>query len=93
MIFFVHVGYNLAKEIPEPRELTMKYIKHITKNSSSMFIGAVNDREILDIVKTFKNKKSTDCFDIDMVLVKSIIQGLKFFRPQAGFPAQQLSVG
>ena len=39
-----------------------------------MFIGAVNDREILDIVKTFKNKKSTDCFDIDMVLVKSIIE-------------------
>ncbi len=39
-----------------------------------MFIGAVDDREILDIVKTFKNKKSTDCLDIDMVLVKSIIE-------------------
>ena len=39
--------------------------EHFTKNS--MFIGAVNDREILDIVKTLKNKKSTDCFDIKIV--------------------------
>ena len=39
-----------------------------------MFVSAVNDREIIDIVKTLKNKKSTDCFDIDMTLVKSIIE-------------------
>ncbi len=70
---FVHVGYNLAKQIPEPI-IKNEIDKHIIKNSSSMFISAVGDREILDIVKTFKNKKSTDCFDIDMVLVKSIIE-------------------
>lgn len=30
---------------------------------------AVTCREIPDIVKTLKNKKSTDCFGIDMILV------------------------
>lgn len=33
-----------------------------------MFINAVNDREILDIVKTFQKKTSTNCFVIDMVI-------------------------
>lgn len=32
-----------AKEIPEPR-INNEIDKHITKNSSSMFIGAVNDK-------------------------------------------------
>uniref|UniRef100_A0A669C5X4 Reverse transcriptase domain-containing protein n=1 Tax=Oreochromis niloticus TaxID=8128 RepID=A0A669C5X4_ORENI len=71
--FFVNVGFNLAKEIPESRN-NNDLNKHITQNVSSMFIGAVTHREIINIVKTFKNKKSTDCFGIDMKLVKSIIE-------------------
>lgn len=71
--FFVNVGFNLAKEIPESRN-NNDLNKHITQNVSSMFIGAVTHREIINIVKTFKNKKSTDCFGIDMTLVKSIIE-------------------
>lgn len=35
-----------------------------------MVIGVTTHNEILDIVKTLKNKKYTDCYGIDMKLVK-----------------------
>ncbi len=39
-----------------------------------MFIRGVDEKEILDIVNNCKNKYSTDGNDIDMSLVKSIIE-------------------
>ena len=33
-----------------------------------------DEKEIIDIVKTFKNKKSTDWNGIDMSIVKNIIE-------------------
>ena len=41
-----------------------------------MFLKAVDEKEILDIVKKCKNKKSTDFNDIDMTLVKKVIEGI-----------------
>ena len=44
------------------------------KNINSMFLNGVNENEILDIVKEFKNKKSTDYNAIDMSIVKNTIE-------------------
>ena len=48
-------------------------------NVNSMFLNKTEDREILDIVKNFKAKKSTDTYDIDMTIVKNII--LQIVKP------------
>ena len=44
-----------------------------TSNVNSMFLNKIEDREILDIVKNFKSKKSTDTYDIDMTIIKNTI--------------------
>jgi hypothetical protein len=41
-----------------------------------MFLERVEEKEILDIVKNCKNKQSTDLNDIDMSLVKLVIEGI-----------------
>ena len=41
-----------------------------------MFLERVEEKEILDIVKNCKNKQSTDFNDIDMSLVKLVIEGI-----------------
>ena len=50
-----------------------------TSNVNSMFLNKTEDREILDIVKNFKAKKSTDTYNIDMAIVKNII--LQIVKP------------
>ena len=72
--FFVNVGPNLANEIEEPREKDGLDEKLINLNPHSIFISSVNQQEILQIVNKFKNKKSTDHTDIDMMIVKNIIE-------------------
>lgn len=47
--------------------------KIITQNSNSIFIRCVHESEVLEIVAKFTNKMSTDCTDIDMTLIKDII--------------------
>ena len=41
-----------------------------------MFLNAVTENETLDIVKNYKNKKSTDFNNIDMTIVKQVIEGI-----------------
>lgn len=72
--YFVNVGYNLANEIAEPRNRDGVDEDIVHKNSYSIFIRGADEKEILDIVKKFKNKKSTDWTEIDMSLVKDIIE-------------------
>ncbi len=43
-------------------------------NVSSIFLGKVKKEEILSIVKSCASKGSTDCVDMDMILVKNIIE-------------------
>ena len=72
--FFVNVGPNLAREIEEPREKDGLDEKLINLNPHSIFISSVNEQEILQIVNKFKNKKSTDHTNNDMMIVKNIIE-------------------
>ncbi|HAX73373.1 MAG TPA: hypothetical protein DCY20_07605 [Firmicutes bacterium] len=47
---------------------------NISSNSYLIFIRGADEKEILDIVNNSKSKKSTDCNDIDMSLLKNIIE-------------------
>lgn len=70
--YFVNVGPNLAKEIPliggkdETFNLTFN-------KCNTMFLGGVCESDILEVVKEFKSKKSTDCNDLNMSLIKEVI--------------------
>lgn len=41
-----------------------------------MFLIAVSKKGIIDIVEKCKNKMSTDCDDIDITVVKRVIEGV-----------------
>ena len=58
--YFVSVGPKLAEKIPDPTTAGALN-ETISRNPYSMFLTAVGEREILDIVSKCKNKKSTDC--------------------------------
>ena len=74
--FFVNVGPNLAKDIPDPVASEENNAHIIKRNSCSMFLSAVDEREVIEVVNKCNNKMSTDCNDIDMKLVKSVIGGI-----------------
>lgn len=72
----MNVGYNLAKEIVDP--IVKNYVDEsiINMNPNTIFLKKITERELIDVVNNFKNKKSTDCDDIDMTLVKHIIDSI-----------------
>ena len=74
--FFVNVGPDLAGRIPDPGTSGEHLDTLLERNPSSMFLKAVDESELLDIVKKCKNKKSTDFNEIDMTLVKKVIEGV-----------------
>ena len=41
-----------------------------------MFLTAVEEKEIIDIVNRYKDKTSTDANNIDMKIVKKVIEGI-----------------
>ena len=71
--FFVNIGPNLAADIRDPGSIDEDGCL-IERNPNSMFIAAVDEQEIIDTVNKCSNKKSTDCNNIDMALVKSTIE-------------------
>lgn len=66
--FFVKVGPDLAAQI---RDTT--YDINIDRNQHSIFLTPTDELEIITIVKKFKNKHSTDGYDLDMSLIKKVI--------------------
>ncbi len=73
--FFVNVGPELAKTIPDPAIRT-DFDKLVERNPHSMFLSSVNEGEVLDIVRNFRNKKSTDDNDIVMFIIKTVMEGI-----------------
>lgn len=77
LIFFVHVGPNLAREIDERNDLDGLDERLIEMNPHSIFISAVIEQEILKTVHKLKNKKTTDNTNIDMMMIiKDIIYNI-----------------
>ena len=74
--FFISVGPNLAAKIPNTITTDDVDDHFIEQNPNSMFLKAVDEIEIIDIVNKCKNKASTDCHDIDMKIVKKLIYGI-----------------
>ena len=46
------------------------------ENNSSLFLRAVEEREIIDTVRKCKSKSSTDWNHIDMIIVRNIIEDI-----------------
>ena len=71
--FFVKVGPNLAKCIKKPEGSSdiADYLESYNRNT--MFLSGVEEREITEIVKNCKNKKSTGNDNIDMSIIKHVI--------------------
>ena len=66
--FFVNIGPDLASKITTPNKSVSAYLKN--GNINSMYINGVVKQYIVNIVNKFSNKKSKDCNDLNMVLLK-----------------------
>ena len=71
--FFVDIGQNLAKNIEPPSENVTVENYMGNCNTQSIFLSSVEESEIINIVKNWKNKKSTGFDNIDMTIVKQVI--------------------
>ena len=65
--YFFNVGFNLAKGITDLKSKNIKSCEYISRNPSSIYVSVITKNEILEIVNGFKNKRSTDWTDIDMI--------------------------
>lgn len=73
--FFVNVGPELANQIHSETSGEVS-VPNFERNPSSFFLRATEEGEIKEIVNKFKNKISTDCEEIDMTIVKRVIDGI-----------------
>ena len=72
--YFVNVGYNLnTKFISRKNNHVGKYI---VKNIKSAFFTPISPNEIVEVVKSFKSNTSSGYDDIDMKVVKKIIDNI-----------------
>jgi hypothetical protein len=70
--FFVNVGPNLASKIkPTDNANIFSYLG--SSNTNSMFLKPVDNQEVINIISECKNKKSEDCGNLSMKVIKHII--------------------
>lgn len=69
--FFVNVGPDLAAKIPN-----QDIEPNFERNIKTIVLSAVSECKILTTVQKCKNKFSTDCHSIDMVLIKKVISNI-----------------
>lgn len=70
--YFVGIGTTLAREIVVPDDKKDTLNDLINSNIRSMFISGVNENDVTDTERQFKNKRSSDINDIDMVIIKEV---------------------
>ena len=63
----VNIVLDLAEKIPDQGSSEQNMETFISRNEFSMFLTAVDEREIVDIVLNCMGKKSNDCDEIDVV--------------------------
>lgn len=71
--FLVNVGPDLVKTINDP-ETTKGVDNFQYRNSSSIFLKRVDREEIINIVRKCKSKSSVDYNNIDMIIIKNVIE-------------------
>jgi len=57
--YFTNIGPSLASKIPDINDNPLRYIKGNYKNSFMLF--PTTDSEVINTVKEFKSKTSSDC--------------------------------
>lgn len=73
--FFVNIGHNLANRIRKHDKLEQKNDwKGESRVVKSIFLADITENEIAAILNKTKNKTSTDCDGLDMVVVKKDIR-------------------
>ena len=69
--FFTNIGPNLAKKIEPPDRSLNIYDSMLNKNVNSMFLSCITEKELTNIVRSCKNKASSDCDNMSMLIIKS----------------------
>lgn len=74
--FFANIGPKLADKInpPDGNQTIYDYLTQPTENT--IFLQPVTEEEIKITLKTFKNKVSNDCDNINMSMVKQLSESL-----------------
>lgn len=70
--FFVNIGPELAKDIPDSPLHWDHFDKDGDRTPSSMFLTPVKDTDIRHLVNECVTKTSTDVDDFDMRLIKKV---------------------
>ena len=74
-MFFTSVGPDLAKQINPPVGASVcYYLKN--RNDNSMSLSPVDEKEVIRVVESCKNKSSTDAEGLSMNIVKHIITSI-----------------
>ena len=71
--YFVNVGLDLANKIPVPNQNTSFHGYMPKKNECNLFLSPVLEEDIITTVNACKSKTSCDHNNIDMVIVKQVI--------------------
>lgn len=74
--FFVTAGPNLARTITHPGKAQEKPDTLTDRNPYSMFLTAVDENKVFEVVKKCKSQESLDCNDIHMTVVKRVIEAI-----------------
>ena len=65
--FFVTIGRELEK-----RHQEVDYLKTVKTIQSSIVLEKTSSTEVFNVIKNLKSKKSTDCYKLNNVLLKSV---------------------
>ena len=71
--FFANIGPNLANQIKIADNTKTIYDYLNNSVDKSIFLEPVVDKEVLNTVKNFKSKTSTDCDNLDMAIIKKLL--------------------
>ena len=70
--FFANIGKELAAKIDPPANDAASIHDYLEdKNKNSMFLSSTSEDEVIGIVKTCKQKTSTDSNDLSMSVIKT----------------------
>ena len=74
--FFANIGPNLANQIKITDNTKTIYDYLNNSEDKSIFLEPVVDKEVLNTVKNYKSKTSTYCDNLDMAIIKKIINSV-----------------
>ena len=72
--YFVNVGPNLAKKIPQHDSAFQNYLTNIPHTAMTMFLNPTNSDEICNIIHRLKGNKSSGHDNISAKVIKAVAQ-------------------